>query len=88
MKKSTLISESAKKAGLTLAQTKAALEAICEVIRTDVVVNQDKIILPGFGTFDSVVRPARTGINPATMEKIQIPETHKVKFKPSKEGWF
>ncbi|MDY4527537.1 MAG: HU family DNA-binding protein [Parabacteroides sp.] len=88
MKKSTLISESAKKAGLTLAQTKAALEAICEVIRTDVVVNQDKIILPGFGTFDSVVRPARTGINPATMEKIQIPETRKVKFKPSKEGWF
>ena len=88
MKKSTLISESAKKAGLTLAQTKAALEAICEVIRTDVVVNQDKIILPGFGTFDSVVRPARTGINPATLEKIQIPETRKVKFKPSKEGWF
>ena len=88
MKKSTLISESAKKAGLTLAQTKAALEAICEVIRTDVVVSQDKIILPGFGTFDSVVRPARTGINPATMEKIQIPETRKVKFKPSKEGWF
>ena len=88
MKKSTLISESAKKAGLTLAQTKAALEAICEVIRTDVVVNQDKIIMPGFGTFDSVVRPARTGINPATMEKIQIPETRKVKFKPSKEGWF
>lgn len=88
MKKSTLISESAKKAGLTLAQTKAALEAICEVIRTDVVVNQDKIILPGFGTFNSVVRPARTGINPATMEKIQIPETRKVKFKPSKEGWF
>ena len=88
MKKSTLISESAKKAGLTLAQTKAALEAICEVIRTDVVINQDKIILPGFGTFDSVVRPARTGINPATMEKIQIPETRKVKFKPSKEGWF
>ena len=88
MKKSTLISESAKKAGLTLAQTKAALEAICEVIRTDVVVNQDKIILPGFGTFDSVVRPARTGNNPATMEKIQIPETRKVKFKPSKEGWF
>ena len=88
MKKSTLISESAKKAGLTLAQTKAALEAICEVIRTDVVVNQDKIILPGFGTFDSVVRPARTGTNPATMEKIQIPETRKVKFKPRKEGWF
>ena len=88
MKKSTLISESAKKSGLTLAQTKAALEAICEVIRTDVVVNQDKIILPGFGTFDSVARPARTGINPATMEKIQIPETRKVKFKPSKEGWF
>ena len=73
---------------MTLAQTKAALESICEVIRTDVVVNQDKIILPGFGTFDSVVRPARTGINPATMEKIQIPETRKVKFKPSKEGWF
>ncbi|MFA6830474.1 MAG: HU family DNA-binding protein [Bacilli bacterium] len=39
----------------------------------------------GFGSFTLSVRPARTGVNPSNpAEKIQIPESKAVKFKPSK----
>lgn len=38
----------------------------------------------GFGKFTVTERSARTGINPATKEKIEIPATKAVKFKASK----
>jgi DNA-binding protein HU-beta len=38
---------------------------------------------PGFGTFTRKVRAAREGINPKTKEKIKIPETTTVTFKPA-----
>lgn len=34
----------------------------------------DKVALPGFGTFDSKTRAARTGRNPATGASLEIPE--------------
>jgi DNA-binding protein HU-beta len=39
----------------------------------------------GFGSFALVDRPARVGVNPSnTAEKINIPASKAVKFKPSK----
>lgn len=41
--------------------------------------------IAGFGQFNLVDRPARTGVNPSNRnEKINIPESKAVKFKPSK----
>lgn len=41
--------------------------------------------IAGFGTFTLVERPGRTGVNPSDpTEKIQIPPSKAVKFKPSK----
>ena len=41
--------------------------------------------IAGFGQFVLVERPARTGVNPSnTNEKIEIPASKAVKFKPSK----
>ena len=45
----------------------------------------DKVALLGFGTFSVNERPARTGINPATKEKIQIEAKKVIKFKPGAE---
>ena len=45
----------------------------------------DKVALLGFGTFAVNERPARTGINPATKEKIQIEAKKVIKFKPGAE---
>ena len=39
--------------------------------------------LIGFGTFAVTEKPARTGINPRTKEKIEIPARKVVKFKPA-----
>lgn len=39
----------------------------------------------GFGTYLIAKRAARMGINPKTQEKIKIPASKVVKFKPSTE---
>ncbi len=44
----------------------------------------DKLQWSGFGTFGISRRPARIGINPATKERINLPETHVPKFKAGK----
>ncbi|HXK76707.1 MAG TPA: HU family DNA-binding protein [Bacteroidaceae bacterium] len=84
MNKSQLISAVADKAGLKKEDAKVALEAVLDSI-TDALKNDEKIALVGFGTFAVSERAARTGINPATKEKIQIPAKKVVKFKPGSE---
>ncbi|MGB0454039.1 MAG: HU family DNA-binding protein [Bacteriovoracaceae bacterium] len=44
----------------------------------------DDVSLIGFGTFTKVKRAARTGVNPATGEKIKIKAKTLPKFKPGK----
>ncbi len=44
----------------------------------------DDVSLVGFGTFTKVRRAARTGVNPATGEKIKIKAKTLPKFRPGK----
>lgn len=44
----------------------------------------DDVSLIGFGTFTKVRRSARTGVNPATGEKIKIKAKTLPKFRPGK----
>ena len=46
--------------------------------------NDDKVSLVGFGTFEKTQRAARTGLNPATKETIQIAASYAPKFKAGK----
>lgn len=80
MNKTDLINEVAAKAMLNKQQAKAALDAVLESI-SQALANDDKVALIGFGTFQVVEKEARTGINPRTKEKIQIPARKVVKFK-------
>ncbi len=80
MNKTNLTNEIAAKAGLNKVQAKAALDACLESI-AQALANEDKVQLIGFGTFQIVEKPARTGINPRTKEKIEIPARKAVKFK-------
>ena len=48
---------------------------------SDALKQGDKVALLGFGTFETAKREARTGINPATKEKIEIPAKTVAKFK-------
>ena len=44
----------------------------------------EDVSLVGFGTFARAKRAARTGVNPATGEKIKIPAKKVPKFRPGK----
>ena len=84
MNKTDLVNEIAAKAKLNKVDAKAALDAVLESIAQSLS-NDDKVQLIGFGTFQVVEKEARTGINPRTKEKIEIPARKVVKFKPATE---
>lgn len=84
MNKTELVSAVAKQAGLTNAQSKAAVDAVLDSI-AGALKNEDKVALLGFGTFSVNERPAREGINPATKQKIKIAAKKVAKFKAGAE---
>ena len=84
MNKKDLINEIAAKAGLSKVDAKKALDACLESI-SQALANNDKVTLIGFGTFSVTEKSARTGINPQTKQKIEIPARKAVKFKPGAE---
>ncbi len=51
----------------------------------DALVNNEKVQLVGFGTFETRERAARVGRNPRTKEEIQIPASKVPVFKVGKE---
>lgn len=71
-------------AGVSKADSKKALDSVLDAI-SGALKEGDKVAILGFGTFAVSERPARTGINPATKEKIQIEAKKVIKFKPGAE---
>ncbi|MBN2776939.1 MAG: HU family DNA-binding protein [Bacteroidales bacterium] len=85
MNKAQLIDAIAKKANLTKADAKKALDAFVETT-TDTLKQGDKIALVGFGTFGVTKRAARKGRNPQKPnEIINIPAKNVVKFSVGSE---
>lgn len=84
MNKTELIEKIAETSGLAKPDAKKALEATLAAIKETLIAG-DKIALIGFGTFSVGERPARTGINPLTKEKIQIAAKRTAKFKAGAE---
>ncbi|MBD5209702.1 MAG: HU family DNA-binding protein [Bacteroidales bacterium] len=80
MNKAELINAIAEKANLTKVDAKSALDATISAI-ADALAANDKVAILGFGTFSVQEKEARTGINPRTKEKIEIPARKAVKFK-------
>ena len=80
MNKTELINAIAEKANLTTVDAKNALDATLDAIAGALAAN-DKVAILGFGTFSVQEKDARTGINPRTKEKIEIPARKAVKFK-------
>ena len=80
MNKTQLIDAMAAEAGLTKADAKRALDAFIGAT-TNTLKSGDKVALVGFGSFSISERAARTGRNPKTGAKINIPSKKVVKFK-------
>lgn len=72
MNKEELIESVAKKTKLTKKTSQLCLDTMLKVI-SDSLVKGEKLTLVGFGTFQVRQRKARTGRNPRTGGKLQIP---------------
>lgn len=89
MNKKEMAAKLAKKSGLTHAK---ALEVITLIFDARprhgiIAVELDagrKVTIPGFGTFSTKHRAARTGRNPSTGAQIKIEAKSYVQFKPGK----
>jgi len=81
MTRENIIEIIAKKAEMTKKQAGLALNAALEGI-TEALKAGNKITFIGFGTFSVRAKKARTGINPRTKAKINIPATKVPVFKP------
>jgi DNA-binding protein HU-beta len=66
-----------------LGSKKAATEAVDAVIDTvtRAVASGERVAITGFGVFEKVARPARTGRNPRTGATVKIKKTSVPKFK-------
>lgn len=81
MTKGDIIDVVAQEADIT---KKAATDAVDAVLGSiaKALKKKEKVTLIGFGTFSVTKRKARSGVNPATGEKIKIKAKNVVKFKP------
>ena len=84
MNNTELVNAISEKSGISKVQSKDALDAMIASISEALIAN-DKVSLIGFGTFSVAEKAARTGINPATKAKIEIPARKVVKFKAGSE---
>lgn len=83
MLKKDLVDRIAMDAGLTKKQAAAAVDSMLDSI-TKALKSGDTILLTGFGKFEVRTRAARTGINPKTLEKINLPASKVPAFKAGK----
>ena len=84
MNKAELVSKMAEKSGLTKKAAEAALNAFMSSVQ-DALVNNEKVQLVGFGTFETRERAARQGRNPRDPEQvIDIPASKAPVFKAGK----
>ncbi len=84
MNKSELVKAIAKKADITNANAQAVLEAFIDAVKGGLK-KGDKVQLIGFGSFATVKREARKGVNPQTKKPIKIAAKKVAKFIAGKE---
>ena len=84
MNKAELVSKMAEKSGLTKKEAEVALNAFMNSVQ-EALVNNEKVQLVGFGTFETRERAARQGRNPRDPQQvIEIPASKAPVFKAGK----
>lgn len=84
MTKAELVDEVARVVGLTKKQAETIVNIVFDSIVESLRAGQ-KIELRGFGSFRLRSRKSRTGRNPKTGEKVEVPSKKIPYFKPGKE---
>lgn len=80
MNRSELVAAVAEKSDLSQKDVDAVLKAFADVVATELSSDKKgKVSLPGFLTFETGFRNARTARNPQTGAEIQVAATHTAK---------
>jgi DNA-binding protein HU-beta len=82
MTKAELIDAVAEKADISKADAERTVDAFFEVV-VDHAKKGDKVAWPGFGSFSTTRRAARTGRNPQTGAPVNVPASTALKFSAS-----
>ena len=82
MQKTELVHNIKEKTGLSDSEVYLVLNAMLDEI-VNSVKNGEAVQITGFGKFELSERSERNGINPMTKEKIIVPPSKSMKFKPA-----
>ena len=83
LNKKVLAEVVAEKHNLTKKEANEIVELVFDTVKAELK-KGGKVDVAGFGKFEVKARNARTGINPATKQKIMVPATKVPAFKASK----
>ncbi|MBD3248369.1 hypothetical protein GF382_03730 [Candidatus Falkowbacteria bacterium] len=84
MNKASLIEKIAQQSGVSKKQAEDMLNSMVDIIIGELK-QGNEVSITGFGTFETMVRYARGGVNPQNpSERIQIPEVRVAKFRTGK----
>jgi DNA-binding protein HU-beta len=84
MTKADLVSKIAEDAGISQKAADQVLKTFVTSIHDSLKSSEEQIRIPDLGTFKVSERKARTGVNPRTREKIEIPAGRVPGFTSSK----
>ena len=84
MNKAELIEKMASDTQLSKAAVKSMLESFIDSVQGALKKN-NSVVLTGFGTFTVIKRKGRTGVNPASGERMTIPAKRVPKFRAGKQ---
>lgn len=84
MTKTELVEAVARDLNMTRVDAQRAVEAVFGQIAEGLIRDQ-KVQIQGFGTFQTKLRKEREGINPQTKQRMTIPASKTVGFKPGQE---
>lgn len=83
LNKKSIASEIAKNYELSQKVSQEIVDSIFEEMK-ECLMSGGTVDIAKFGKYEVTERKERTGVNPSTGEKIEIPASKAVKFKPSK----
>jgi DNA-binding protein HU-beta len=84
MTKAELITHVARESNITKKAAGSVVDSFVEAIHDSLMKKNGSIHVASLGTFKIVQRRARTGVNPRTQEKMNIPAKKAPSFSPSK----
>ena len=84
MTKSELIKKINKENDLNYVVIEKIVNEVFDAI-TEGIVNDGKVVLTGFGSFEKYFQDGYDGVNPSTGEKLSVKGGYKVRFSSSKK---